>query len=215
MVRVYALNIAPLPDPQENPEILEDLWPERREKALRQRESIKRKQSAGASLLLRWALKQRGLESKALRYGDNGKPSVEGICFSLSHSGDMVICAVGDKPVGCDIERIAQAHEKLAERFFAPAELEYLRSFSDDALNREFFRLWTMKESYIKMTGDGLKLPLSSFRIDIGGDLSVFRDDLPCDCRIKEYPIEGYCLSICSEDREFSEGIEFVPYDAL
>lgn len=215
MVRVYALNIAPLPDPQENPEILEGLWPERREKALRQRESIKRKQSAGASLLLRWALKQRGLESKALRYGDNGKPSVEGICFSLSHSGDMVICAVGDKPVGCDIERTAQAHEKLAERFFAPAELKYLRSFSGDALNREFFRLWTMKESYIKMTGEGLKLPLSDFCVNIGREISVFRGSAACPCRIKEYPLEAYALSVCTEDIEFSESIEFVWQDAL
>jgi len=215
LVRVYALNIAPLPDPQENPEILESLWPERQEKALRQRESIKRKQSAGASLLLRWALKQRGLESKALRYGDNGKPSVEGICFSLSHSGDMVICAVGDKPVGCDIERTAQAHEKLAERFFAPAELEYLRSFSGDALNREFFRLWTVKESYIKMTGEGLMLPLSDFCVNIGREISVFRGGAAYPCRIKEYPLEAYALSVCTEDREFSEGIEFVWQDAL
>ena len=215
MVHVYALNIALLPDPLDAPEMLDFVWPERREKALRQRESLKRKQSAGASLLLKWVLRQRGFESKALRYGDKGKPFVEGICFSLSHSGDMVICAVGDKPVGCDIERTAQAREKVAERFFAPEEIGYLRSFPLADRAREFFRLWTLKESYIKMTGDGLKLPLSSFRIDIGGDLSVFRDDLPCDCRIKEYPIDGYALSICSEDIEFSEGIEFVQHDAL
>jgi len=127
----------------------------------------------------------------------------------------MVICAVGDKPVGCDIERTAQARKKVAERFFASEEIEYLHSFSGDTLNREFFRLWTMKESYIKMTGEGLKLPLGSFYVDIGGDLSVFREGLPCDCRIKEYPIDGYALSICSEDIEFSEGIEFVQHDAL
>ena len=156
MVHVYALNIASLPDPLDAPEMLDCVWPERREKALRQRECLKRKQSAGASLLLKWVLRQRGFESKALRYGDKGKPCVEGICFSLSHSGDMVICAVGDKSVGCDIERSAQAREKVAERFFAPEEIEYLSRFSGDMLNREFFRLWTMKESYIKMTGEGL-----------------------------------------------------------
>ena len=215
MVHVYALNIASLPDPLDAPEMLDGIWPERREKALRQRESLKRKQSAGASSLLKWVLRQRGFESKALRYGDKGKPFVEGICFSLSHSGDMVICAVGDKPVGCDIERTAQARKKVAERFFAPEEIEYLRRFSGDTLDREFFRLWTMKESYIKMTGEGLKLPLGSFYVDIGGDLSVFREGLPCDCRIKEYPIDGYALSICSEDMEFSETIEFVQHDAL
>lgn len=215
MVHVYALNIASLPDPLDAPEMLDGIWPERREKALRQRESLKRKQSAGASLLLKWVLRQRGFESKALRYGDKGKPFVEGICFSLSHSGDMVICAVGDKPVGCDIERTAQARKKVAERFFAPEEIEYLHSFSGDTLDREFFRLWTMKESYIKMTGEGLKLPLGSFYVDIGGDLSVFRDGFPCACHVKEYSLESCCLSICSEDAEFSETIEFVPYDAL
>lgn len=215
MVHVYALNIASLPDPLDAPEMLDGIWPERREKALRQRESLKRKQSAGASLLLRYVLKQHGLDNTVLRYGYNGKPAVEGICFSLSHSGDMVICAIADKPVGCDIERTAQAREKVAERFFAPEEIEYLHRFSGDTLNREFFRLWTMKESYIKMTGEGLKLPLGSFYVDIGGDLSVFRDGFPCACQVKEYSVEGCCLSICSEDAEFSETIEFVPYDAL
>ena len=215
MVHVYALNIASLPDPLDAPEMLDGIWPERREKALRQRESQKRKQSAGASLLLKWVLRQRGFESRALRYGDKGKPFVEGICFSLSHSGDMVICAVGDKPVGCDIEQIGTPREKVAERFFAPEEIEYLRSFPLADRAREFFRLWTMKESYIKMTGEGLKLPLSSFYVDIGGDLSVFREGLPCACHVKEYSVEGYCLSVCSEDAVFSETIEFVPYDAL
>ena len=136
MVHVYALSIASLPDPLDAPEMLDDIWPERREKALRQRESLKRKQSAGASLLLRYVLKQRGLDNMVLCYGYNGKPTIEGICFSLSHSGDMVICAVGDKPVGCDIERSAQAREKVAERFFAPEEIEYLHSFSVDTLDR-------------------------------------------------------------------------------
>jgi len=215
MVHVYALNIASLPDPLDAPEMLDGIWPERREKALRQRESLKRKQSAGASLLLKWVLRQRGLDNTVLRYGYNGKPTVEGICFSLSHSGDMVICAAGSKDVGCDIEKLAAPKEKVAERFFAPEEIEYLHSFSGDTLDREFFRLWTMKESYIKMTGEGLKLPLSRFRIDIGDELTVFREGLPCDCRIKEYPIDGYALSICSEDIEFSEGIEFVQHDAL
>ena len=90
MVHVYALNIASLPDPLDAPEMLDGIWPERREKALRQRESLKRKQSAGASLLLRYVLKQCGLDNTVLRYGYNGKPSVEGICFSLSHSGVTV-----------------------------------------------------------------------------------------------------------------------------
>ena len=215
MVHLYALDISHLPDPKDRPELLNGIWPDRREKALQQREDIKRKQSAGASLLLRWALRQHGLETLVLSYSDNGKPLAEGICFSLSHSGDRVICAIAEQAVGCDIEKTGKARVKVAKRFFAADELEYLGRFSADALDREFFRLWTMKESYIKMTGEGLRLPLSSFRVCIGDEASVFRNGIPCICRIKEYHIEGYSVSVCSEDRDFSKTIEFVPHDAL
>jgi len=209
------LNIASLPDPEEKPELLDGLWDERIEKALRQRQSIKRKQSAGASLLLRWVLRRHGIDCGTLGYGDNGKPYADGIFFSLSHSEDMVVCAVGGSAIGCDIEKLTAPREKVAARYFNAAELEYLNSFALEDRAKAFFRIWTMKESYLKMTGEGLSAPLDSFCVRIGEDISIIRGGMPCACRIKEYNIEGYYLSVCSEDEEFSQGLEFIELCAL
>lgn len=215
MVYVYALNIATLPDPRERPEILFGLWQERKEKALRPEQPLKRRQSAGAALLLKSVLKRHAWDCSELKYGHKGKPLAEGIFFNLSHSEELVICAVADGAVGCDIEKTGAPREKVAERYFAPTELEYIRSFPDGERAKAFFRLWTMKESYLKMSGEGLSVPLNSFCVNIGEAVSVSRESLTCICRIKEYQIEGYCVSVCSEDVDFSEGIEFIPVHAL
>ena len=50
---------------------------------------------------------------RILRTNENGKPIVEGICFNLSHSGDYVICAVSERPVGCDIEQIKEENRVI------------------------------------------------------------------------------------------------------
>lgn len=215
MVHVYAANITALPDPIEYPQIFQGLWQERIDKALRCAQALKRKQSAGASLLLKEVLKRHGTEGSKLMYGHKGKPFTDGLCFSLSHSEDMVICAVGESAIGCDIEKLSVPREKVAARYFAAAELEYLNSLSPEDKAKAFFRIWTMKESYLKMTGEGLSVPLDSFYVRIGEDISIIRHDTTCTCRVKEYDIEGYCLSVCSEDEEFSQGLEFIELCAL
>lgn len=51
----------------------------------------------------------------------NGKPVVRQLPsfhFNLSHSGDWVVCAVDDAPVGIDIEEIKPIDLAIAKRFF-------------------------------------------------------------------------------------------------
>lgn len=51
----------------------------------------------------------------------NGKPVVRHIPsfhFNLSHSGDWVVCAIDDAPVGIDIEEIKPIDLAIAKRFF-------------------------------------------------------------------------------------------------
>ncbi len=94
----------------------------------------------------------------------NGKPHVflddeQEFHFSLSHSGDFSICAVGKSPVGADIEQIGHDKENIAERFFAKEE----QGFIKDA--ESFYRIWTLKESFMKAVGLGMKLPMGSFTV--------------------------------------------------
>lgn len=88
--------------------------------------------------------------------------------FNISHSGDFVVCAIDDKPIGIDIEQVKQMeYMDIAKRFFSPSELAYIEK--DNLCNEieKFYEIWTLKESYIKCCGEGLSMPLKSFSINI------------------------------------------------
>lgn len=191
MVHLYVANISALLEPLECPDVMNGLPTERKEKILSCKQKQKRLQCLGAGLLLNKVLSRYGISLELVYTETNGKPVVDGICFNLAHSGDLVICAVSEKPVGCDIEKIKDAPKRVAERSFTDAEKEYLQRFSGDAYNREFFRIWTKKESYLKMIGTGIRVPLDTLEIK--------------DCHVQEYEVTGYQITVCAEENEFAE----------
>lgn len=205
MVYVYLADVTHLPDPKEAPEIMKGLPEERKQKILRYRQVADRKRSLGAGLLLKKVLARHNHRIDSVTYGVNGKPEISGIHFNLSHSHNKVVCAVSDKLVGCDIEKIEEVTEKIAERFFAKSEIAYLNSFKYQEKMREFFRIWTMKESYMKMTGEGMSLGLHNFEIVFGNEVEICREGKRCSCNIREYEIPGYKLTVCAEETEFAE----------
>lgn len=210
MVRVYAANVKGLPDPAEKPELMDGLPTERKEKILRYMQKADRIQCLCASLLLNEVLKKYSARMEDIVYGENGKPEIKGLHFNLSHSAEMAVSAVSEKRVGCDIEKNDRMREYVAERFFCESEVAYLHLLSEEKKAEEFYRLWTMKESYIKMTGEGLKLPLNRFEFELGENVKVIREGKECDCYIKEYEVPGYKLTICAEEAEFADKIEYV-----
>src|SRR5699024_6092340 len=75
-------------------------------------------------------------------------PSYE---FNISHSGDYVLCAVDNKPVGIDIEKIKYIDfESLAKSFFTVNEFNYIVNQNCKFPLNRFYEIWTLKESYIK-----------------------------------------------------------------
>ena len=107
--------------------------------------------SLGAGLLTKHILTINNLNDINIKFINNGKPVVEGLFFNISNSGKYVICAVADKAVGVDIEKISEYNENIPKRFFARKECEYLSAQPEANKNKEFFRIWTIKESYIKI----------------------------------------------------------------
>jgi len=102
--------------------------------------------------------------------GQFGKPSLKhhDIEFNVSHSGDVVLVAIGGQlPLGVDVEVEKQHRDflRLANRFFAPGEVERLKSVSESERTAAFYRCWTRKEAYLKARGTGITLGLDNFEV--------------------------------------------------
>ncbi|MCR4656641.1 MAG: 4'-phosphopantetheinyl transferase superfamily protein [Lachnospiraceae bacterium] len=140
------------------------------------------------------------------------------IAFSLSHAGNYAVCAIadsGESAVGVDIERHERNPGNIAEHFFCRNEVERIEN------SKDFYTYWTLKESFIKAIGLGLKLPLDSFEVIISdGGLAEYKQDADRENRyfgrVYGWP-EGYTVSACAPGRKdcFPEKIEEVPPDAL
>ncbi len=91
--------------------------------------------------------------------------------FNLSHTRGLLVLAVtAADEIGVDVESITREAEMLAlaERYFAASEVAMLRAADPLQLHELFFRLWTLKEAYVKARGLGLQLGLDSFAIGVG-----------------------------------------------
>lgn len=130
-----------------------------------------RRRSVAAWLLLRRMLGERGIDADALSVSENafGKPQFSSradVHFSLSHSGDRVMAAVADSPVGCDVEKIGPIVDGMAEKCLSPEELQAFDAIPNGPeRERFFFWLWVRKESHSKSRGLGLALDFPSFSV--------------------------------------------------
>ena len=132
----------------------------------------KKQESANGMVLLSYAVKDScGIDTSLLHIarGDHGKPYFENssVMFNISHSGDYAAAAVCSLPVGVDIQIFRNINERMIEKLCRYEELEYIRSAPDK--NKAFVHLWSLKESYIKATGDGMSFPMDSINFDIRG----------------------------------------------
>ena len=196
-MKLYRIHITHMDDPLQNQRLLELVSPKRREKVIRYRMPDDRKRSLGAGIILREILRENGLNESDLRYSENEKPVADSVFFNVSHAGDYVVGVSSDCEVGCDIEKIEDAPLEIAERFFYSRESEYIKSSEDK--NKAFFILWTLKESYMKMTGKGMSLPLDSFEVvpEKQGFVLGKTSEKPCFFQTMEF--DGYIFSVSNE----------------
>lgn len=182
------------------------------------RESEKRR-SVYAGVLLRYAFLQAGhsvneWENITIKKGEYGKPVIElsnghYFHYSLSHSGEYVACAIGDdenSEVGIDIQQMIPDKIQIAKRFFSKEEYTRICNSNDEDI--DFYRMWTAKESYVKLTGRG-----------IGGgiDKCIVDDDYRTiieganRAQIHLYDcIDNYMICVCSNDETFPTDIIIV-----
>ena len=198
MVKTYILNTDALDNRELFEKKLETVDKERRKKILRLPKNTPQKQSLGAGLLIKTFI------GEITSYGIGGKPQALETQFNISHSGRYVVLSISNEPVGVDIELLQRGRRKIASKFFTLEEnIQIDQSYDPD---RTFTRLWTLKEAFLKCIGTGIGRNLRKTSINLnGGDIRVEQNINNNPYYFKEYNIEGYQLSVCSEDNEFEE----------
>lgn len=202
---LYLASVRPLEDGALARRLTPLLPAGRREKAARFRDGAARRLSLGAGLLLALALKAEGLPVSDTRETALGKPWLPAqpdFHFSLSHSGEMALCAVSERELGCDIERLRRYDPAIARRFFHPEERAWLFSLPEAEQPDAFLRLWTLKESYLKATGQGLSLPLDAFAVSAGEPPALILAADARPWRLRSLREGDYRLALCAEDAD-------------
>lgn len=148
--------------------------------------------SLGAGVLIDYALNLLGYKEKNLKVAFNefGKPyypDLSNFHFNLSHSGNYVVLATDDQEVGIDIQKVVKGKEKAIIKILNEKELET----SKNKKTKDYVRLWTYKESYVKYLGQGLNKDIKNIALDT------------LDVNFKEYRVYGYQLIVCSASNDF------------
>ncbi|PRT33997.1 4'-phosphopantetheinyl transferase family protein [Bacillus wiedmannii] len=169
MISTYAMNIKNKIDKEAFQQLEKKISNDRREKIKKYHFEEDKKRSIIAELLLRHSLKKEfGINREQVQFTKNsfGKPMLknfEQIYFNLAHSGDWVVCGVSDVPIGIDVEIIKSIDLDIAKTFFSLGEYKDIINQPKEKQITYFYKLWTLKESYVKAEGEGLSIPLNSF----------------------------------------------------
>jgi 4'-phosphopantetheinyl transferase len=180
----------------------------------------------GADILARTTIcSTLGIKNAVITFTKNefGKPILENhpsLHFNVSHSGDVVLCAFDDKPIGVDVEKMKDRGLEIAGRFYSKKEYSWLMSKKEGERAECFFDLWTLKESYIKALGKGISKGLRSFTIHPEGQSISIEDDEDKNACTKYYFRQyfvknGFKAAVCAQNSAFPEKIMERPFEDL
>ena len=165
--------------------------PERRKKCDGLRNQADKDLCIVSDMLLRRVLSEKlGIPPAELVFAvtDKGKPYLEcgAYHFSVSHSGNIAAVAVNrDCPVGIDVEKIRPVSARIIFRFFSKSDARFVLGGSriengvieEREMMTRFFKVWTYKEAFVKMTGEGIGADLKSISYDENKCVSRTFDD--------------------------------------
>ena len=111
--RIYIATTKALEDEEKFASLYKTVSQYRKQKIDNYKTPAEKRLSLGVGILLQRALEKEGYDEKKLQIlsKDNGRPYFKGhedIFFSLSHSGERVMCAISDEPIGCDVQIISE-----------------------------------------------------------------------------------------------------------
>ena len=132
-----------------------------------------------------------------------GKPYIENheVEFNVSHSGEYLAIAVSEHPVGIDIQGPKVIREGTFRKVVQPQE----ESLVGKEREKDFLRLWTLKESFVKAEGKGLRISMkdyffekenNQYFVNYGGQRAAWTFN------IEETLVADYFVSVCGLEEE-------------
>ncbi len=122
---------------------------------------------------------------KEIRFKQNsyGRPEIAIDCakkirFNLSHTKNLIaFTLILDNDIGIDAEVMDRNATliSIADKFLSKEELKHLHVLNKEQRFDRLYRLWTLKESFIKAIGKGLSIPLDKFwfRFSASGEITI------------------------------------------
>ncbi len=215
-MKIYAARVCAIPD-RFCGRLVSLLDRTRREKVAALKQKHERLRSIFAGLLLRHAFLAQGYSEQLwqcieIAQGSHGKPYLSNctdFCYSLSHSGEWVLCAVDDREIGADIQEVGALRLAVAKRFYSEQEYDRLLQYASEPERQtlDLYRIWAAKESCVKLTGRGIGAGIDRYVTDSAYTQirDTEEDRLYCIRLYEEIP--GYVTGVCSALECFPEHI--------
>lgn len=172
------------------------------------KEVPKKEQRSHAHKLLRECLRTRKIEyitdETPIIRNEHGKPSLEEypeIKYNLSHANGIAVCLVSDTECGIDCEGVRPYRPNVVKRAFSENEKMLIENASENERDLLFFRLWTLKEAYVKAIGIGISYPMNTVEFSFDGNkiISSVKDHT-----FKQYILKDgkFIVAICRKNKE-------------
>lgn len=136
-----------------------------------------------------------------LEFNEFNKPFIKNypsIHFNISHSNSLVVLVFSSFNIGIDVEYIHSLNNKIINKYYSLKEKEYI--FNSINKDKEYTRIWTLKESFFKCLGIGINDKMNEVSFIINNNLINIEQNINTNkylIEIKE--IDNYLISIIYE----------------
>ena len=155
-----------------------------------------------AHKLLRECLKLRCVEyndTTPITKGKFGKPALAerpDIHYNLSHANGIAACIISDYECGIDCENVRAYRPNVLRRVFSENERKMFEYTPENEKDILFFKLWTLKEAYVKALGVGISYPMDTAEFSFDGENII--TDIE-NCRFRQFILKNgsFVVSVC------------------
>lgn len=132
------------------------------------------------------------------RYGKPSLAEYPELKYNISHAEGICACIVSEHECGIDCEKVRTYRPNVLKRAFSEDEKNIILNAPESERDLFFFRLWTLKEAYIKALGIGLSFPMNQANFSFEGGSVVANTE---GFRFRQYVLANnqYVVSICEQ----------------